>query len=397
MKSEYNPIFHDGLVQAVNNSIKSRFLSPYKLIILNGLVNGLNKNYLIFDQGLRVDNFFRTIAKLSYNYSGRLRAGSTDMGSLSIYNYSNLSDEKFDAIERVYNSKALFQRQRPSISEVRIMQAEMDDLSENMYQMGISEDNLKNLNDWIWCIINNKGIWRPSLCLKKDIISDAKYFVVGTGLKFRNRLMSDYLTDEGATVLRWVHGDDRVFFRDLLYHNFEFESVSGALTQGPLFWQKRFKLDHKNLKVKKLSALQQKSNNFNKNNVLVFGSCLIDDALVQPFGFKRTNKQILDIHRELVGIATEHKRNVHFRPHPKGKYKEQVLDSLPSDVTVVPTQPFKEVLKEYGAFYFEYCGSAWFEIINNKHDDQIVYVKHNNERAIVQQMITELPPNVYFL
>jgi hypothetical protein len=119
--------------------------------------------------------------------------------------------------------------------------------------------------------------------------------------------------------------------------------------------------------------------------------------LRQPFGFKRSNDEILKVHRYLIAKAQQNFDYVAFKPHPKGMFKEKILKDVPKDVPIEQMSSIEPVIRTYGTFYFEYCGSAWLEVVLKKDDNQIVMAKNNSSRKIHSAMLKEMPPNVFFI
>ena len=147
--------------------------------------------------------------------------------------------------------------------------------------------------------------------------------------------------------------------------------------------------------MKSLGEYKNEKKGFNKDASVIIGSSLMADDFPRPFC--RSNDQTLAIHQYLFEKARQETDTLYFRPHPKGALKQKILDAVPDTILIDSNHSMENVVNTYGTFYFETCGSAWFEVIQKKHDDQIVYATNLKSRPIQVQMLSEMPPNVFFI
>ena len=397
MSNKYNSDYYEALVDAVSNNLNNKLLSPFKLIILNGLVNNRPESLQLLDKGTIKDKTAKKVGKLALNFLTRNQLDSKNLSSPVFQNLSVLPNHKISSLGHVRKLRAVFKRSAYSRKNILEMDSEIEKFLTVLSNIHFESDYINETRKWIWSLLNKLGYWEVKLKLPRPSASVPQKFIVGTGLKYRNRLISDFLHGEGESVLRWIHGAERAYFEDYFYHKFEFNSVSGVITEAPKIWEKRLQLDKKNLRVYELDGYDRVPRNFNRDKALVIGSCLISENLRQPFGFKRSNDEILAVHRDLIAKAQQDFGYVAFKPHPKGMFKEKMLNDVPKDVPIEPMTSIEQVIPTYGAFYFEYCGSAWLEVVLKKADDQVVIASNNSFRKIHSEMLQEIPPNVFFV
>ena len=206
-----------------------------------------------------------------------------------------------------------------------------------------------------------------------------KGLVSGTP-KYKGRLLSWYVQDQGKKVIRYAHGGERVFYKDyvwpiaelpycseyFLHSQTEANKVAerignGAYATTPEMKNIQFNSrgSDKHQRICKNSVEPEK----NKTLVYVSGVYLGDIAPNFP-AFKVPDSPYFDFQIRLLKFLRNEGWHIIIKPHPKGVYNPtELLQPYADEVIIAPFNPnmFKAEI-----FLFDFAGTAFFDTLASK-------------------------------